>query len=142
VIAEVVRGNAMPDLVSYLFGPGRHNEHVNQHLIAGYADAVFTADDKLWQSEPKTRRHLRAEARELGWQVEYPHSRWGSEVPHGYVWHCSLSIRADEGQLTDAQWTEASTPSAFPGEKESPRAGGSPSATACPPSATTTSTWR
>jgi hypothetical protein len=25
MIAEVIRGNSMPDLVSYLFGPGRHN---------------------------------------------------------------------------------------------------------------------
>ncbi len=107
MIAQIVRGNAMPDLVSYLFGPGKHNEHVNQHLVAGYADAVFTADDKLWQNEPGTTRHVRDQARDLGWQVEYPHSRWQSEVPRGYVWHCSLSIKAAEGQLTDAQWTEA-----------------------------------
>jgi len=107
MIAEVVRGNAMPDLVSYLFGPGKHNEHVNQHLVAGYADAVFTADGSLWQSEPGTPRHVRKQARELGWQLEYPHSCWGAEVPHGYVWHCSLSIRAAEGPLTDSQWTEA-----------------------------------
>jgi hypothetical protein len=108
VIAEVVRGNAMPDLISYLFGPGRHNdEHVNQHLVAGDADAVFTADGRLWQDEPGTTRSVRNEARELGWQLEYPHSRWDAEVPHGYVWHCSLSIRSAEGQLTDAQWTQA-----------------------------------
>jgi hypothetical protein len=107
VIAEVIRGNAIPDLVSYLFGPGRGNEHINQHLVAGYADAVFTADGRLWQDEPGVTRHVRAEARELGWQLEYPHSRWGTEVPHGYVWHCSLSIRAAEGPLTDAEWTHA-----------------------------------
>ncbi|HEX6523329.1 MAG TPA: hypothetical protein VF070_25515 [Streptosporangiaceae bacterium] len=107
MIAQVSRGNAMPDLVSYLLGPGRHNEHVNQHLVAGYADAVFTAHNKLWQTEPGTQRNLRNEARDLGWQVEYPHSRWGTEVPHGYVWHCSLSIKAAEGQLADAQWTQA-----------------------------------
>jgi hypothetical protein len=107
MIAEIVRGNAMPDLVSYLFGPGRCNEHVNQHLVAGYADAVFTADGALWQDEPGTQRQVRKQARELGWQVEYPHSRWGTEVPHGYVWHCSLSVRAAEGPLTDAQWTQA-----------------------------------
>jgi hypothetical protein len=89
VIPQIVRGGFMPDLISYLFGLGRYNEHENQHLVAGYGDAVFS------------------EARELGWQVEYPHARWGTEVPHGYVWHCSLSIKAEEGQLTDEQWTEA-----------------------------------
>ena len=107
VIAEIVRGDGMPDLISYLFGPGRHNEHVDQHLIAGYADAVFTAPDRLWKSEPGVQRQVQKEARDLGWQVEYPRSRWGTEVPRGHVWHCSLAIKADEGQLTDTQWTEA-----------------------------------
>ena len=107
MIAEVIRGNHIPDLISYLFGPGRYNEHVNQHLVAGYADAVFTADDQLWRDEPGIVRQVRDEARELGWQLEFPHSRWNTEVPHGYVWHCSLSLKAEEGQLTDAQWTQA-----------------------------------
>ncbi len=107
MIGDVQRGNFMPDLISYLFGPGKHNEHINQHLVAGYGDAVFGAADRLWQSEPGVQRKVAAEARELGWQVEYPHSRWGVEVPRGYVWHCSLSVRAGEGQLTDAQWTQA-----------------------------------
>jgi hypothetical protein len=107
MIAEIVRGDGMPELISYLFGPGRHNEHVDQHLVAGYADAVFTAPDRLWKSEPGVQRQVQKEARDLGWQVEYPRSRWGTEVPRGHVWHCSLAIRSDEGQLTDTQWTEA-----------------------------------
>ena len=97
----------MPDLVSYLFGPGRCNEHVNQHLVAGYADAVFTADSRLWQDEPGKLRSVRKEARELGWQVDYPRSRWQADVSRGHVWHCSLSLKAEEGPLTDAQWTQA-----------------------------------
>lgn len=107
MIAEIVRGDRMPELISYLFGPGRHNEHTDQHLVAGYADAVFTAPDRLWKSEPGVQRQVQKEARDLGWQVEYPRSRWGTEVPRGHVWHCSLAIRADEGQLTDTQWAEA-----------------------------------
>lgn len=107
MIAEVVRGEFMPDLISYLFGPGRFNEHTDQHLVAGYADAVFSAPARLWKSEPGTQRQVHAEARELGWEVEYPHSRWATEVANGYVWHCSMSVKAEEGQLTDSQWTEA-----------------------------------
>jgi hypothetical protein len=101
----VYRGDSMPDLVSYLFGPGRHNEHVNQHLVAGYADAVFTADGRLWQSEPGITRQVPKQARELGWQLDYPRSRWQVDVPRGSVWHCSLSLKAGEGPLTDAEWT-------------------------------------
>lgn len=107
MIGQVVRGNNMVDLISYLFGHGKHNEHVNQHLVAGYANAVFTADDRLWQDEPRVQKSLRNQARTLGWQVEYPHSRWQTEIKDGYVWHCSLSIRNDEGVLTDEQWTQA-----------------------------------
>jgi hypothetical protein len=107
VIAQVYRGDSMPDLVSYLFGPGRSNEHVNQHLVAGYADAVFTADGKLWQNEPGITRQVPKQARELGWQLDYPRSRWQVDVPRGSVWHCSLSLKAEEGPLTDAQWTQA-----------------------------------
>jgi hypothetical protein len=107
MIGQVVRGNRMVDLISYLFGRGKDNEHVNQHLVAGYANAVFTADDRLWQDEPGTQKSLRNEARTLGWQVDYPHSRWQTEIKDGYVWHCSLSISRDEGELTDAQWSEA-----------------------------------
>jgi len=107
MIGEVVRGNDMPHLISYLFGPGKSDEHVNQHLVAGYADAVFTAHDELWRQQPGVQRRIRKEALDLGWQVEFPRSRWRANAAGGYVWHCSLSIKAEEGQLTDAQWTQA-----------------------------------
>jgi hypothetical protein len=107
MIGEVVRGDSMPDLISYLFGPGKRNEHVNQHLVAGYADAVFTADDRLWKDEPGIQRHIPKQARRLGWEIEFPHSAWQAEIAGGYVWHCSLSIGAGDGQLTDEQWTVA-----------------------------------
>ena len=68
---------------------------------------MFTADDKLWHSEPDTQRNVRGQARDLGWQVEYPRSRWHPEGATDYVWHCSLSLKAEEGQLTDEQWAEA-----------------------------------
>ncbi|HXL94477.1 MAG TPA: hypothetical protein VN969_36560 [Streptosporangiaceae bacterium] len=107
MIGEVVRGNEMPHLISYLFGPGKSNEHVNQHLVAGYADAVFTAHDELWRQQPGVQRRIHKEALDLGWQVEFPRSRWRANAAGGYVWHCSLSIKAEEGQLTDTQWTQA-----------------------------------
>jgi hypothetical protein len=83
VIAQIVRGDGMTELISYLFGPGRHNEHIDQHLVAGYADAVFTAPGRLWQSEPGVQRQVQKEARELGWQVEYPRSRWARKSRTG-----------------------------------------------------------
>jgi hypothetical protein len=144
MIGEVVRGNSMPDLISYLLGPGKRNEHVNQHLVAGYADAVFTADDRLWQDQPGVVKHIRNEARTLGWQVEFPHSRWQAEIKDGYVWHCSLSIQAADGQLTDEQWTHTAHEIVSALASMAPtgrlRAAGSPSAMVCRRRATTTFT--
>nr|WP_242703300.1 relaxase/mobilization nuclease domain-containing protein [Paenarthrobacter ureafaciens] len=30
----------------------------------------------------------------------------GVEIPGGHVWHCSLSLRAEEGDLTDQKWAD------------------------------------
>jgi hypothetical protein len=107
VIAKVSRGQSMRGLLDYLFGPGRHNEHVNQHLVAGYADCEHTAPPELWASQPGTVRQVRAQARALGSQLEFPRWRHDAAVPGGHVWHCSLSVRPGEGPLTDAQWALA-----------------------------------
>jgi hypothetical protein len=66
---------------------------------------VFTAEDILWKDEPGVQRHIPKQARGLGWQIEYPHARWGGEMAAGYVWHCSLSIKG--GHLADEQWSGA-----------------------------------
>jgi hypothetical protein len=95
----------MPD--SRHADPQRNNEHTDQHLVAGYADAVYTADDQLWRDEPGVQRQLPKQARQLGHQLDFPKVRWQTGDPKGYVWHCSLSIPAPDGQLTDEQWTEA-----------------------------------
>ena len=105
VIPHVTHGENMPNLVSYLFGPGLRNEHVDQHLVAAYHGCA--ADDRLWESEPGVQRQIRSEARRLGWEVDFPHARWAVEPPQGDVWHCSLSLPPDEAALTDEQWAIA-----------------------------------
>jgi hypothetical protein len=39
VIGKVLRGTDAGRLLYYLFGPGRANEHVNPHLIAGFDES-------------------------------------------------------------------------------------------------------
>jgi hypothetical protein len=107
MIAQVSRGKSMPGLMDYLFGPGSQNEHVDQHLVAGYEDCEHSAPPELWQSEPGMVRRVRAQARALGWELEFPNRRYRAEVSAGHVWHCSLSLRPDEGPLTDEQWPQA-----------------------------------
>ena len=37
VIGRVYRGRKVGGLVRYLYGPGRHNEHENPHLVASWS---------------------------------------------------------------------------------------------------------
>ncbi|RJK92503.1 relaxase [Vallicoccus soli] len=79
----------------YLAGPGRHNEHTEPHLVAGDPAVMAWHDDTELSREDALRI-----AREL----DAPRRMYDVDVPGGSVWHCSLSLRAEEGQLSDEQW--------------------------------------
>ena len=42
MIRKVIRGNNIGRTVNYLFGPGKHNEHTNPHLVAAWDPAWLT----------------------------------------------------------------------------------------------------
>ncbi|MCT1806273.1 relaxase/mobilization nuclease domain-containing protein [Corynebacterium sanguinis] len=92
---NVVRGDRMAGLLTYLTGPGRANEHTEPHLVAGdEAMMAWHDDDELGRdSALAIARHL-----------DRPRTAYDVDVKGGHVWHCSLSLRADEGALTDEQW--------------------------------------
>lgn len=94
---NVVRGDRMAGLLTYLVGPGRANEHEEPHLVAGdEAMMAWYNDDELGRdSALAIARHL-----------DRPRTAYDVEVKGGHVWHCSLSLRANEGELADAQWGE------------------------------------
>ena len=95
MMPNVVRGDRMAGLLTYLTGPGRANEHTEPHLVAGdEAMMAWHDDDELGRdSALAIARHL-----------DRPRTAYDVEVKGGHVWHCSLSLRADEGALTDEQW--------------------------------------
>ncbi len=92
---NVVRGDRMVGLMSYLVGPGRSNEHTEPHLVAGDGALLAWHDDAELSGEAAV-----AIARHL----DRPRTAMGVEVNGGHVWHCSLSLRAEEGALSDEQW--------------------------------------
>lgn len=97
MMPNVVRGDRMAGLMTYLMGPGRANEHTEPHLVAG-DDALM-----VWHNDDELDRDAGvAIARHL----DQPRGTFGVEVTGGHVWHCSLSLRAEEGMLTDEQWGE------------------------------------
>lgn len=95
MMPNVVRGDRMAGLMTYLAGPGRSNEHTEPHLVAG--DPALLA----WHDDAELGRDA---ALSIARHLDRPRTAFGVEVKGGHVWHCSLSLRADEGQLTDEQW--------------------------------------
>lgn len=95
MIPNVVRGERMAGLMVYLAGEGRHNEHTEPHLVGG--DAALMA----WHAEAELDRDS---ALAIARHLDRPRKAFDTEVRGGHVWHCSLSLRAAEGMLTDEQW--------------------------------------
>ena len=97
MIPNVVRGDRMGGLMVYLAGPGRSNEHTEPHLIAG--DSAMMA----WHDDNELSRD---DALVIARHLDRPKRAPDVEVKGGHVWHCSLSLRAEDGQLTDQAWAD------------------------------------
>lgn len=97
MMPNITRGDRAMGLMSYLVGAGRSNEHTDPHLVAG--DDVVMA----WHSD----NALGGEsAKQIAKHLDAPQKAFGTQVSQGHLWHCSLSLRAEEGALTDQKWQE------------------------------------
>lgn len=113
MIPNITRGTRISGLMTYLAGPGKANEHTEQHLVAG--DAAIMARHGYSVLDGAT-------AREIALALDTPRLAYGVDVTRQVriedpqtgelytdrvpadVWHCSLSLGPDEGQLTDEHW--------------------------------------
>lgn len=127
MIPNVTYGAEMAGLLGYLAGPGRSNEHTEQHLVAGTPFVMALHGEAVLD---------RAEAMAIARALDEPRRLLGVEVTRAVkvhepatgapvidpvtgrqrvervdanVWHCSLSLAAEDGQLTDEQWGRIST---------------------------------
>ncbi|MEU7935259.1 relaxase/mobilization nuclease domain-containing protein [Micromonospora echinofusca] len=98
MIPKVTYGARVRGLLEYLFGPGKAEEHVNPHLVAGYDDVALLAPGR--HGRDGERRSLD----ELAARLDAPQIAAGERGVKQYVWQCSLSLPAHEGQLDDATW--------------------------------------
>lgn len=93
MISTTERGTRLGGLVRYLFGPGRHEEHSNQRVVA--------CSDPTWigtnQPDPQTLAQLIAE-------LDDTHARFGDRTSKGHVWHLIVAVPATDGDLSDSQW--------------------------------------
>jgi len=99
----------MGGLLAYLAGAGRSNEHKHPRLVAGSGPVLA-----LYGERELSKRDGLAVGREL----DAPRRAFGTRVVvavshrdghhsgrrDGHVWHCSLSLHVDEGQLSDERW--------------------------------------
>ncbi|MDR6912983.1 hypothetical protein J2W54_004996 [Rhodococcus fascians] len=111
----------MTGLVVYLAGPGKSNEHENPHVVAGHESIVFAApagelsheDAIALAGELDTARVV------FGTEVSVTSRRkMNAAIDDGVprsvaladatsdqnVWHCSLSLNPEEGELSDEKW--------------------------------------
>ncbi len=115
MIANIVTGGDTAGLMRYLFGPGRANEHTEQHLVAGDPLIMMKWGDwsELSMSQATEMGHtLDSNMTSRGMDVTGPIRNYNPETGetevvgygHNHVWHCSLSLSPEEGPLSEEKW--------------------------------------
>lgn len=100
MIGRVYRGSRVGGLLRYLYGPGRHNEHHDPHLVAAWDQS----DDRdLAALEPAKVGEAAFDVRPLQADLEAPLA-YATRPPGQAVWHCPLRLADDDRRLTDEQW--------------------------------------
>ncbi|WP_067469707.1 relaxase/mobilization nuclease domain-containing protein [Nocardia amamiensis] len=128
MIPKISRGARMSGLIAYLVsvGPDLDNEHEHPHIVAGHSSVLglgFSGDLSNVQALAIA-REIDAPRRAFNVDVPVPNylrdsvgktivDSDGRPVVNplqpkreGNVWHCSLSLHADEGQLPDEKWSQ------------------------------------
>lgn len=117
MMPNVTRGDRMAGLVMYLAGPGRSNEHTHPQLIAGHDVVTFEIEPgkDLSRDDALDIANILDEPRkQFGTEIKIPMREFDQEQSQyvttghkdAHVWHCSLSLKADEGQLSPEKWAE------------------------------------
>jgi len=117
MMPNITRGGRMAGLVVYLSGPGRANEHTNPQLIAGDELVTFAVPTgkTLSTDDALDIANVLDEPRKMhGTQIQAPVREYDEEqgqyVTTGkkdaHVWHCSLSLKENEGELSAEKWAE------------------------------------
>jgi hypothetical protein len=98
VIGRVYRGSRTGGLLRYLYGPGRYDDHSDQHLVASWDG------DPAWL-EPPVGRRGRYRIGRLADLLEAPLGLLERD-PGRFVWHCALRAAPGDRRLSDGEWRE------------------------------------
>ncbi|MFJ9180877.1 relaxase/mobilization nuclease domain-containing protein [Streptomyces sp. NPDC102360] len=92
-------GSNTRGLLAYLYGPGRQDEHLDPHIVAGFAMLGMPDPGR---DESATLTEL---ARNLDEPVRLRNSEFGRKVTD-HVWHCPVRAAPEDRHLSDAEWGE------------------------------------
>src|SRR6266581_7224778 len=101
VIGKVIRGTHAGRLLYYLYGPGKANEHVDPHLVAGFSDPG--------ELEPERRPDGARDFRRLTGLLAQPLAALAQPGYDKPVWHCSVRAARGDRILSDAEWAQVAT---------------------------------
>ncbi|MFB7656937.1 MULTISPECIES: relaxase/mobilization nuclease domain-containing protein [unclassified Streptomyces] len=86
-------------LLAYLYGPGRHDEHLDPHIVTGFA--------MLGMPDPG--RNPDATLTQLAQHLDEPVHLRNSEFKKkitDHVWHCPVRAAPEDRHLSDAEWAD------------------------------------
>jgi len=92
------RGERVEPLIYYLYGPGRHEEHSDPHVVAGWRHPA--------ELEPPLCEDGRRDFRRLLGLLNQPHAAMGERGFVRPVWHCSMRAAPGDKMLSDDEWAQ------------------------------------
>jgi hypothetical protein len=92
------RGERVEPLIWYLYGPGRHTEHTDPHIVAGWRHPA--------ELEPGLRPDGGRDFRMLLGLLNQPHAALGRRGCPRPVWHCSVRAAPGDRMLSDDEWAQ------------------------------------
>lgn len=114
VIPHISRSGYMTDLLVHLVGPGCYDEQSHPRRIAGSPDitALYTDEELDVENARRIARTLDDHSRFFDVAVTMPVMEWDEDLRRkvkvgtkpAHVWHCTLSLHPNEGELTDDKW--------------------------------------
>jgi hypothetical protein len=90
------RGEHVEPLLYYLFGPGRHEEHTDPHIVAGWRHPASL--------EPALRPDGKRDFATLTGLLKQPQAALGERGYPRPVWHCAMRAAPGDPMLSDDQW--------------------------------------
>lgn len=94
---DISLGGRTYGLLAYLYGPGRHDEHLDPHLVTSWQPELAPDPGR----DPTTTLKQLQERLDLPVQAVPEHRR-----PKQHVWHCPVRTDPGDRRLSDTEWAE------------------------------------